>query len=80
MILWVVVGLVILYMSHNRKTALYAGAVYGSCTIATWLVSGFQGTPDHLQGFLVLTFGLSVLGAACGAVGALIFFWLAKRK
>jgi hypothetical protein len=79
MILWVAAGLILLYVSPSRRSALYGGAVFGFVDIASWLLSGFEGAPDQLKGFLILAFGLSVLGAACGAAGALLFYKLFRK-
>lgn len=71
--LWIAVGLVVLYFSPNRKAAVYGGTAFGFFTIASWLISGFQGTTDKIGSFLVLTLVLSAVGAACGLVGAYLF-------
>src|SRR6185437_6792698 len=75
-IFWIVIGLIVVYFSSNRKAALYAGASFGFFNIATWLISGFQGAADQIRGFMVLTVGLSIAGVVCGALGALLFYWL----
>jgi len=80
MILWIVVGVVLLYFSANRHAAVYAGASFGFFTIAAWLISGFQGASDQLHGFLILTLGLSLLGAVCGMAGAFIYNWLFRKS
>lgn len=78
MILWVIVGIIILYFSPNRRAAIRAGALFGFFNIAAWLASGFQGRADQLAGFAILALILSVLGAACGIFGAFIFYRLVR--
>jgi hypothetical protein len=79
LIVWVLVGLAIIYVSSTRRDALYAGSLFGFITIASWLFTGFQGAPDKFIGFAVLSLGLSILGAACGSVGALVFYRLFRH-
>jgi hypothetical protein len=80
LILWIGVGLVILYFSPNRRTAIYAGAVFGFLDIAAWLLSGFQGTASQLTGIFSIMTIASPLCAAAGALGAVIFYWLFRRS
>jgi hypothetical protein len=46
--------------------------VYGFFMSVTFLISGFQGSPDKLPGFLALTLGLSIVGALGGLVTVFI--------
>ena len=78
-IFWVVVGLVIIYFSPNRRTAIYAGAIFGFLDIASWLLSGFQGTFAQLPGILTIMVIASTLCATVGALGAVLFYWLFRR-
>lgn len=79
MIFWVIVGLIILYFSNERRIATYAGADFGFLTIFTWLFSGFQGASNQLPGFLTLTLILSIIGALCGVLGSYAFYALFRR-
>src|SRR3954469_13980718 len=65
-ILWIIVGLIVLYFSSSRKSALFAGGAFGFFTIITWLASGFAGAPDQMKGFAILAIGLGILGALSG--------------
>jgi hypothetical protein len=78
-IFWIVVGLIILYFSPNRCAAMYAGAAFGFLDIATWLLSGFQGTTAQVPGILTIMGIASTLCAAVGALGAVLFYWLFRR-
>jgi hypothetical protein len=80
MIFWVVVGLTILYFNPNRRTAVYAGATFGFLDIASWLFSGFQGNTVQLQSFILAILVASIIGAASGALGAVLFYWLFRQK
>ena len=79
MILWVVAGSAILHFSRDKRTAMIAGSSFGFCTIAVWLISGFQGTSNQLTGFSVMVIVLSLLGALCGLIGALLYYYLFQR-
>src|SRR5262249_22474441 len=68
LVLWAVVGLVIGWFASGRREGLIAGIVYGVILSFTFLLAGFGGTPDRLPGFLLLTLGLSVVGALGGVV------------
>ena len=79
MILWVALGLVVVYFSKDRKSAMYAGASFGFCTIFFWLIAGFGGSLSQVRGFALLLILLSIFGALCGSVGALLFFRFLRR-
>ncbi len=72
LILWAVVGLVIGLFASGRRAILLAGIVYGVFLSFTFLLAGFGGSPDKLPQFLVLTLGLSVVGALGGVVTVFI--------
>jgi len=78
-LLWVIVGIAVVAFSPRFKTALYAGAVFGFFDIASWLISGFQGTPDKLPAFMVVTLLFSILGAVCGLAGGYVLAKLFKK-
>jgi hypothetical protein len=71
----IVLGLFVL----GRRQILVVGVVYGIFLSVTFLLSGFQGTPGNLPGFLVLTLLLSVVGAVAGVVTVFIGSWLRAR-
>src|SRR5579872_6385105 len=77
--LWVGVGLVILYFSCGRTNGIWAGAIYGFLTIATWLISGFQGATNQISGIASIIAIAAPFGAVSGAVGALIFYWIFRK-
>ncbi len=78
--LWIAVGLTVVYFSPNRRAAIWAGALFGFFDIATWLMTGFQGESSQLTGIISLSVLFGALGAACGALGAIIFYWLFRRS
>ena len=78
--LWVGVGLIVIYISKSRKTAIWATIIYSFLTIASWLLSGFQGTTDKLPQLFAIIFIASSLCAAAGALGAYIFYLIFRRK
>ena len=78
-IFWVLVGIIVLYFSPNRRAAIYAGAVFGFVDIAAWLFTGFQGTAAQLPGILTIMIIASPLCAAAGAFGAVLFYWLFRK-
>jgi hypothetical protein len=78
--LWIAVGIAVVFFSSDRKTALYAGATFGFFDIASWLLSGFQGTADKIGSFHILTLALSALGAVCGLMGSYIFAKIFKKQ
>ena len=79
-IFWSVVGLTIIYFSSNRRTAIYAIAVYSFLDITSWLLSGFQGTTAQLPGIFKIIAIASPLCTVAGVLGAIIFYWLFRRK
>ena len=73
MLLWVVLGIAVLFFSPSRRAALYAGSSFGFLTICSWLASGYGGSSDSIPGFLVMLLIFSILGGICGGVGALMY-------
>ena len=68
LIVWAIAGIILGLFVAGRRMVVWAGIIYGVCLSFTFLLSGFQGSPDKLPGFLVLTLGLSVIGAIGGIV------------
>jgi hypothetical protein len=68
LILWALAGIGLGFFAVGRRAVLWTGIVYGVFLSASFLLVGFQGTPDKLPAFLVLTLGLSVVGALGGIV------------
>jgi len=79
-IFWIVVGLIIIYFSRNRRTAMLAAAVYAFLDIASWLISGFHGTTAQIPGILSIMAIASPLCALSAVAGAYIFYWLFRRS
>ena len=77
---WIIAGILVVYFSPSRRAALYAGKLFGFFTIATWLITGFEGTPDKFVVFAAFSFGLAIMGGLCGLAGAALFNKLAKRS
>ena len=76
MILWVAVGIAVVYRTPNLKAAMYAGAAFGFFDILLWLAFGFQGASNQVRGFTILALVLSIVGSICGAVGAFLYYRL----
>ena len=72
LVVWAIVGLVLGLFTAGRRQILWTGIVYGVFLSVTFLLAGFQGSPDNLPGFLVLTLLLSVAGAIGGLVTVLV--------
>jgi hypothetical protein len=72
LVLWAVAGLVLGLFAAGRRMILWAGILFGVFLSFTFLLAGFQGSPDKLPGFLLLTLGLSVVGALGGLVTVFI--------
>jgi hypothetical protein len=72
LVLWAVVGLIIGLFAQGRRAILLAGIVYGVFLSFTFLLAGFGGSPDRLPAFLLLTLGLSLVGAIGGVVTVFI--------
>jgi hypothetical protein len=66
LILWALAGIALGVFAVDRRAVVWTGIVYGVFLTATFLLVGFQGAPDKLPAFLVLTLGLSVGGALGG--------------
>src|SRR5262249_27437798 len=66
LVLWAVLGLVIGWVAQGRPEGFIAGIVYGVVLSFAFLLAGFGGTPDKLPGYLLLTVGLSLVGALGG--------------
>ena len=79
-IFWIVVGLIIIHFSNNRRTAMLAAGVFAFLDIATWLFSGFQGTTAQLPGILSITVIAAPLCAAAAVAGAYVFYWIFRRQ
>lgn len=75
-VLWAFTGIVIGLFSPGRKRAIRSGSLYGLFLTISFLVSGFQGTPDKLPHFLILVLVLSLAGIAggilCTVIGELL--------
>ena len=67
---WFVAGVLIGGFANARGLAIWSGAAYGVALSVSFLVTGFQGAPEQLQSFLILTALLSIVGAAGGIVSA----------
>ena len=61
---------------RERKQAVWVGIIYGVFLSFSFLLSGFQGTPDKLSGFIALTVALSFVGALGGLVAVVIGHWI----
>lgn len=72
LVVWGIAGVVLGLFANGRRVMIWAGIVYGFFLSVTFLISGFQGSPDKLPGFLVLTLALSVIGAIGGLVTVFI--------
>ena len=68
LIVWGLAGVVLGWFTAGRRLIVWTGVVFGVCLTLTFLLGGFRGSPDRLPGFLVLTLGLSVVGAIAGLV------------
>ena len=66
LILWALAGIGLGFFAVDRPAVLWTGIVYGVFLTASFLLVGFQGAPDKLPAFFVLTLGLSVGGALGG--------------
>jgi len=72
LVVWALAGIALGFFAPGRAQIIWMGVVYGFLMSVTFLISGFQGTPDHLPGFLVLTLALSLVGALGGLVTVFI--------
>ena len=72
LVLWGMVGLALGLFTAGRRLIVWTGIVFGVCLTVSFLLFGFQGSPDKLPGFLVLTLALSVVGAICGVATVFI--------
>jgi hypothetical protein len=79
-IFWIVIGLIIIYFSSNRRTAMLAAGVFAFLDIAAWLFSGFQGTTAQLPGILSITLIAGTLCTLAAVAGAYIFYWFFRRQ
>jgi hypothetical protein len=75
LIVWALAGIVLGLFAKTGRDALWGGIVYGLFLTVTFLLAGFQGAPDKLPAFLLLTLALSVVGMLCGAACV----WLGSR-
>jgi hypothetical protein len=66
LILWALAGIGLGFFALGRQAVLWAGIVYGVFLTVTFLLVGFQGAPDKLPAFLLLTLAISVVGALGG--------------
>ena len=79
-IFWVVVGLILIYFSSDRQTAMLAAGVFAFLDIAAWLFSGFQGTTiTQVHGILLIMSIASPLCAAAAVAAAYVFYWIFRR-
>ncbi|SRR5258706_8139816 len=78
LVVWGIAGIVLGVFAQGRRQFVGVGIVYGVFLSVTFLLSGFQGSPGNLPGFLVLTLLLSVVGALGGLVTVFIGSWLRK--
>jgi hypothetical protein len=72
LVLWGVVGVVLGLFASGRRQVVWAGVLFGFCMTVVFLISGFQGNPNQLPAFLVLTLVLSVVGVAGGLVSVFV--------
>ena len=68
LILWALAGIGLGFLAVGRRAVLWTGIVYGVFVTATFLLVGFQGAPDKLPAFLLLTLAISAVGALGGLV------------
>src|ERR1051325_8125433 len=66
--LWGLAGLGLGFFANGRRMILWTGIVYGRCLSISFLASRFQGRPQSIPGFILLTLLLSVVGALGGVV------------
>src|SRR6185369_5503395 len=75
LVFWAMVGLGLGFFADERKTVMYSGGAYGVALAISFLLSRFGGTAQQLPSYLLLVFGLSLVGMAAGIVTA----WLGSR-
>ena len=78
-IFWVIVGFIVIYFSSNRRSAMVAAAVFAFLDIASWLLSGFQGTAAQLPGIFSIILIAGILCSGLAVLGAVLFYWLFRR-
>ncbi|MEP7357188.1 MAG: hypothetical protein ABI847_08110 [Anaerolineales bacterium] len=72
LVLWALAGIGLGLFAAGRRAVLWAGIVYGLALTISFLGFAFGGTPDKLPVYLLLTLGLSVVGAVAGIVTVFI--------
>ena len=72
LIVWGLAGVALGWFTASRRLILWAGIVYGVFLSVTFLLAGFQGSPDRLPAFLGLVLILSVLGAGAGLAAVFV--------
>jgi hypothetical protein len=65
-VFWALIGVSLGLFVHGRRDVRWTGIIYGIFLTLSFLLSGFQGTPDKLPEFFVLIAVLSIVGALCG--------------
>jgi hypothetical protein len=68
LVVWGIAGIVLGLFASGRRVIVWAGILFGFFLSISFLILGFQGSSDKLPAFLVLTLGLSVIGAVGGLV------------
>ncbi len=80
MLVWGVIGIVIGFFCSDRTTCLSSGIAYGFLMSLSFLITGFQGASDKLPGFILFSFGLSVIGALGGLTSVFVGFWFVEKR
>jgi uncharacterized membrane protein len=78
-IFWVIVGFIVIYFSSNRRSAMIATAVFAFLDIASWLLSGFQGTTAQLPGIFSIILIAGSLCSGLAVLGAVLFYRIFRR-
>lgn len=79
LILWYLVGLVLGTLCFDRMSVMYSGIIYGILLTVSFLIFGFQGSPDKLVGFIVFALILSIFGALGGLIATFSGYFIGKK-
>ena len=66
--LWGFAGIVIGFLVHGNKEAVWSGSFYGLFLSVSFLFSRFGGTADKILGYSIFVAWLSIFGIFCGGV------------
>jgi hypothetical protein len=80
LLFWGLVGVILGWFTKGKKEVIQSGLWYGFFLSLSFLFSGFQGTPDKLPGFILLSFALSVVGALGGWLSVFVGNKLKRKK